>query len=142
MLVEDIMAKDVVTVSPDELVANTANRMKRENVGCLVVTTKSKAVKGVITDRDLTVGCLGEAHDANSCKVSNHMSSPAITIGPGGDVLDAAHTMAERKIKRLPVVSGGKLVGLLSYADVAMAMQRPLYDLLEAEGMDAAKRIF
>lgn len=139
MLVKDIMAKDVVTVAPDDLVANAANRMKRENVGCLVVTTKAKAVRGVITDRDLAINCMGEAHDPSACRVSGHMSAPAITTNPETDIIVAARTMAKRRIKRLSVVKGRHLVGLLSYADIAIAMQRPINDLIGLQGMDAAK---
>jgi len=76
---------------------------------------------------------------ATSCQVSNYMSSPVITAQPGMDILDAAHLMAEQKVKRVPVVEGNQLIVLVSFSDVAQAMPSPMHDLMV--GMGAARRI-
>jgi CBS domain-containing protein len=137
MQVKEMMAKKVFTVNPNDSVALAAQTMQEKNVGCLVVVNSGK-VKGMITDRDLTVSCLSNSHAASGCQVSSHMSSPVITITPETDVLEAAHTMTARKVKRLPVVEGEKLVGLISMGDIAQAMDRPIHDLLT--GMRSARR--
>ena len=58
---------------------------------------------------------------------------------PGMDILDVAHLMTEQKVKRIPVVEGNQLIGLVSFSDVAQAMDRPMHDLMM--GMGAARRI-
>lgn len=138
MQLKDIMAKKVVTVTGEESVADAARKMREANIGCLVVTN-TRSVKGIITDRDLAVGCLSDGHDARRCEVSHHMSSPVITAGPNMDILEAAHLMTEKKIKRLPVVEREQLVGLVSFSDIAQAMDRPMHDLMV--GMGAARRV-
>ncbi len=137
MQIRDIMRKDVVTVTAQDSVAKAAKQMQQANVGCIVVTN-SGSVRGILTDRDIAVSCLGEGHNALQCQVGNHMSNPVITATPTMDVLEATHIMVERKVKRLPVVEGNQLVGLVSFSDVAQAMERPMHDLLL--GMGAARR--
>jgi|SRR3990172_771415 len=136
MQLRDIVHAKVITIEGSEAVTQAAKRMKEANVGCIVVT--GSAVMGIITDRDLTVRCLAEGHDSRTCTVSQHMTSPAIVVSPTLDVLDTAHLMTERKVKRLPMVEAGHLVGLVSFSDIAQAMDRPLHDLMI--GMGAARR--
>ncbi|MDP6402698.1 MAG: CBS domain-containing protein [SAR202 cluster bacterium] len=143
MEVQEVMSSYVHTVEQDESVAAAARKMREGDVGSLVVTS-SGSVKGVITDRDLTVRCMSQGHDYQKCRVSDHMGGPAITVGPASDMLDAAAMMAGRKIRRLPVVDGDKLIGLVSLSDIALSidsalvsMNSTLHDLLS--GMGAAR---
>ncbi|MBI4312253.1 MAG: CBS domain-containing protein [Chloroflexi bacterium] len=85
MFVKSIMASKPRTTGAQEDVASAAKRMRENNVGCLIVVN-SNAVQGIITDRDLTIGCLAEGHDSTRCMVSSHMSSPAVTVPPAMDV--------------------------------------------------------
>ena len=136
MKVVDVMTKKVLTVSPDDNMLHAAQLMRDSNVGCLVIV--GSGVQGMITDRDVTVGCMAKGHNPEQCIVRNHMSQPVITIRPGVDVLDAAHMIIVNKTKRLPVVEGDQLMGLISMSDIAQAMDRPMHDLLL--GMGAARR--
>jgi CBS domain-containing protein len=136
MQVSDIMRTDVKTIGEDDSIAAASRKMREANVGCLVVTN-ARNVVGVITDRDMVIDCLTEAHDPWGCLVYQHMSKPAIVVKPTADILDAAQMMAQRKIRRLPVMDGSKLVGIVSFSDVALAMDRAMHDLLV--GMSAAK---
>jgi CBS domain-containing protein len=111
--------------------------MREASIGCLVVTNEGK-VEGIITDRDLTVRCLTEGHNPLLCPISHHMSRPVITAGPGMDVLYAAHLMSNKKIKRLPIVEGDQLIGLVSFSDIANAMIHPMAHLLA--GLGASRR--
>ena len=138
MQLKDIMVRDVITVTEDEAVANVARRMQESNIGCLVITNGGD-VRGIVTDRDLTIGCLKEDHNAQLCKVSSHMSSPALIAEPGMDILDAAHLMTDKRIKRLPVVENGRLIGLVSFSDLANAMIQPMIHLMA--GLGAARRV-
>ncbi len=137
MELKEIMAKNVCTMTGEETVTDAAKMMRECNVGCLVITNED-SVRGIITDRDLAAGCIGDGHKPEECAVSNHMSSPVITAEPATDIMEAAHMMTEKKVKRLPIVDGKRLVGLVSFSDVAMAMDRPMHDLMV--GMGAARR--
>ena len=138
MQLKDIMTKQVVTINGEDNVADAAKRMLEADIGCLVVTNAS-TIKGIITDRDLTIGCLSEGHNPRQCQVAHHMTSPVVTASSATDVLEAAHLMTEKKIKRLPVTERGQLTGLVSFLDIAQAMEGPMHDLMI--GMGAARRI-
>ncbi len=120
MKLEEIMVKDVVTARPEDHTASAAKQMREKGVGCLVITI-DQAIKGILTDRDL-LACLSEDHNPYECKVSVHMSSPVIVEGPNEELLNAAEVMAQRKIKRLPVVDDGKLLGIVSFSDISRVM--------------------
>ncbi|MBF8264861.1 MAG: CBS protein [Dehalococcoidia bacterium] len=137
MKLEDIMVKKVITVSSLETVVEAAKKMREANVGCLVVND-DRNVKGMLTDRDLVVGCLGAGHNARECRVAQHMSSPVIIAEPGWDILEASRVMTEQQVKRLPVMQDKKLVGLVSFSDIALALDKPMHELLV--GADATRR--
>ena len=139
MHLREIMKKNVITVTDEESIANAARKMREANVGCLVVTNNGRSVEGIITDRDMTVDCLSQAHNSEQCQVSRHMTSPVISAEPNWDVLGAVHLMTEKQIKRLPVVENGQLIGLVSFSDIAQALEPPMRDLLF--GMGAARRL-
>jgi CBS domain-containing protein len=129
MQLKDIMTKKVITVLEDETVTNAAREMREANIGCLVVANAG-AVKGIFTDRDLTVKCLAEGHDPRLCRVSQHMTSSVIIAVPDMDILEATHLMSDKRIRRLPVLENGRLVGLVSSADIAQAMLHPIVHLM------------
>lgn len=138
MQLKDIMVKEPVTVGPEESVAVAAGKMRTANVGCLVVTNAG-AVKGILTDRDLAVHCVSEGHDPKQCRVSGHMSAPVISADSSQDILGAAEQMRKSQVKRLPIMEGGRLTGIVSYADIAQALAQPLQNLLV--GMGSARRV-
>jgi CBS domain-containing protein len=118
MKLQEIMVKEVIQALPDETIAGAAQRMDERGVGCLVVTVEG-AVKGIITDRDL-LACLGQAHDPYRCKISAHMRRPVIVLRPEEDHATAAEVMRAKRIKRLPIASSGKLLGIVSLSDLAV----------------------
>ena len=120
MTLEEIMVTEVITASPEDRTASAAKRMRDESVGCLVITI-DRAIKGILTDRDL-LACISEGHNPHECKVSAHMSSPVVVEGPKEQLLNAAEVMAQRRIKRLPVAEDGKLLGIVSFSDISRVM--------------------
>jgi signal-transduction protein with cAMP-binding, CBS, and nucleotidyltransferase domain len=80
--------------------------------------TSKDSVKGIINDRDL-LACFAESHDPHTCRVSAHMRRPVIVLGPDEEVATAAEVMRRRRIKRLPVVQNGRVVGIVSLSDIA-----------------------
>ena len=117
MKLEEIMVKEVIQAAPGETIGVAAQRMRARAVGSLVVTVEG-AVKGIITDRDL-LACMAQQHDPYRCMVSAHMHRPVIVLRPEEDHATAADVMRSRRIKRLPLVKNGKLLGIVSLSDLA-----------------------
>jgi CBS domain-containing protein len=135
MQLRDIMSKKVVTVSPEDKIADAATRMREQNIGCVVVTNAG-LIKGILTDRDIAVRCTSNSEDPRICPVSHHMTTTVITATPTTDVLDAVHLMTDKQVKRLPVIESAQLVGLVSFSDLAHAIESPIHDLLMGMGAD------
>lgn len=121
MQLKDVMKTEVITATRDVSVSEAARRMREANIGCLVIVDGDSLV-GIVTDRDLLIGCLGAGHNPAESQVSQYMSSPVITDSPSTEVQIAAHMLVSRRIKRLPLVEDGKLVGLVSFSDLGHSM--------------------
>jgi CBS domain-containing protein len=139
MLVRDVMNTDVVTAEPGTPIGQVAKRMADADVGAVVIVEGGKPV-GIVTDRDLVVEHLAKGH-TQECAVAEAMSgggpfSGLVTITPDLDVLEAAQELGRHKVGRLPVVEGGRLVGMLSAGDLAGQLRKALDGLL-AEGEKA-----
>lgn len=117
----DIAVRDVKTIEEDEPVVKAADLMCQHNIGCLVVVKEGRPV-GIVTERDLLRKVLVPCLDPRATKVSRVMSKPLITGDPDMDVVYAAKFMISRDIKRLPIVEGGRLVGIVTLTDLLRAM--------------------
>ena len=116
--VEDAMVDDVVTIEVDATVKKAVDLMNKHEIGCLIVVRSGKAV-GIVTERDMLSRVLGMTRDPGRTKVSDIMTSPLVVADPQMDLEEAARLMFKMKVKKLPVVSKGDLVGLLTLTDVA-----------------------
>jgi len=116
--VEDVMVESVVTVDVDSSVMKAVRIMNEHEIGCLVVTRRGKAV-GIITERDLLQRVIGKSKNPSRTKVREIMTKPLIAGQPDMDLEDATRLMFQKKIKKLPVVEHGKLLGLITLTDVA-----------------------
>lgn len=119
MQVSELMNKNVVTVSPDETAALAARLISRNNVGSLPVCGNDGKLRGIITDRDIVLRCVAAENDPEMTMVREIMSRGIVSIAPEDDVREAARVMAHEQVRRLPVVKSGKVVGMLSLADIA-----------------------
>jgi len=116
MLVRDIMNKDVVTTKPDITVKEAAAIMSRYHIGSIVMISDGKIV-GIITERNILVS-IADGRDPELTTIEEIMAKKVITIEPGKTIDDAVGLMAEKKIKKLPVVDGDKLVGIITASDI------------------------
>jgi CBS domain-containing protein len=116
--IRDIMTKNVESCSLLDNVFEVALKMKELNVGAIPIVDQEKLV-GMITDRDIVIRGVAEKHPG-STKVEDIMSNDLITISPDDSSRDAAKMMAEHQIRRLPVVEGNKIVGIVSLGDFAI----------------------
>jgi CBS domain-containing protein len=115
---KEIMTKEVESCTLLDNVFEVAVKMKEYNVGSIPIVDGDKIV-GVITDRDIVTRCIAEKHPASS-KVEDIMSRELITIDADADAVQAAQLMADKQIRRLPVVEGDRLVGIVSLGDFAI----------------------
>ena len=133
------MSRDVITVAPETPLKDAAALLVRHSISGLPVT-EGDVVVGVISEADIVSrstgrqesrGLLGllfgdrrDEADVADARVRDAMSSPAITIGPGRQVAEAARVMVERRVNRLPVVEDSRLVGVVTRADLVRAFVR------------------
>ncbi len=116
--IRDIMTDQVECCSLLDNVFEVAVKMKELNVGAIPIVDKDRLV-GMITDRDIVVRGVAEKHPG-STKVEDIMSSKLVTINAEATTNEAANLMAEHQIRRLPVVEGDKLIGIVSLGDFAI----------------------
>lgn len=116
--VEDVMIKDVVTVDAESTVKEAAKIMNRFEIGSIIVAKDSKAV-GIVTERDMLKRMIALAENPEKTSVETVMSKPLIVVEPNMEIEDAVKLMFKMKIKKLPVVKKGRLVGLVSLTDIA-----------------------
>ncbi|MFH1228855.1 MAG: CBS domain-containing protein [Candidatus Aenigmatarchaeota archaeon] len=118
MLVKEIMNRNVKTVTPDDTVKTAARIMNENHIGALVVVSGPGEVLGILTERDILTDVVATGKSAEAVKVSEIMTSDIITIGPGKTLEEAADVMTRNRIKKLPVVIKGLLVGIISATDL------------------------
>lgn len=123
MNVSDLMTDAVVTVSPDEPVSVAARLLYRHNIGAIPVCTADGRLRGILTDRDITLRCVATDNDPDRTTVGEIMSRSLVTISPNDTVEEASERMAQAQVRRLPVVEGGRLVGMLALGDMAKTHQ-------------------
>jgi len=116
--VEDVMIKKVITVDAEATVKEAVEIMNEHEIGCLIVMKWKKPV-GIITERDMLKRVLVKSKNPEKTKVSEIMSTPVIATEPSIDIEDAARLMFKKNVKKLPVISEGKLVGLVTLTDLA-----------------------
>lgn len=129
VLVKDIMSRPVVTISEEKSAKEAGQLMKKTRKGCLIITKNQKPV-GLISDSDLIKRIIATDKKASEVKLKKIMSRPLVTVTPSDDILVAVRKMRKSNVHRLPVVEGGKIIGLVSLSDIAKTSPEML-DLLE-----------
>ena len=119
MLVKDLMHTSVVTVEPSSTASLAARLLSRHNVGALPVCGSDRRLRGVVTDRDIVLRCIAAEDDPAQTPARDIMTRYPATLSPGDDCREATRLMADKQVRRLPVVDNGKLVGILSLSDLA-----------------------
>jgi CBS domain-containing protein len=116
--VVDVMVKEVITIEDNSTVKEAADVMNKFEIGCLIAVRKGKAM-GILTERDLLKRIVAEGKDARKIRVREVMTSPLVVAEPNMDLAEAVKLMFQMKIKKLPVVDGKRLIGLVSLTDIA-----------------------
>jgi CBS domain-containing protein len=117
--IQDVMTPDPVAIPKTAPVTDAAKAMKDQDIGDVIVRDDGQ-VCGIVTDRDIVVRVLAEGRDPSSTKVGEVCSDQPVTVTPDADVSEAVRIMREKALRRLPVVDGGRPVGIVSLGDLAI----------------------
>jgi len=137
MTIKSILADkghDVATIGPDEIMAQLVARLGEKRIGALPVVEDRK-VLGIVSERDVIYCLRDHGAEVLGWPVSRAMTSPAVTVEPSTPVLSALAMMTRRRIRHLPVVTGGQLVGIVSIGDLVKYRMERIEE--EAEAMRA-----
>ena len=115
----DIMTPDPQCVKEDETLVDAARLMRDLDVGALPICGNDERLKGMLTDRDIVVKCIADGGDPSSVTAGSLGQGKPVTIGADDPVEEILRTMTEHAVRRLPVIDGDRLVGIVSQADVA-----------------------
>ncbi|MEV0134941.1 CBS domain-containing protein [Dactylosporangium sp. NPDC050688] len=128
----EIMTAGVTCAQENETLMDAARKMAELDVGSLPICGSDNQLKGMLTDRDIVVKVLAAGNDPTSVTVAQLAQGKPVTIGADDDSTEILATMAKHKVRRLPVIDGHDLVGIVALADVARALpDRPVGDLLD-----------
>lgn len=114
--IREMMTSPVVTVKAQQTVFDGAKIMTENSLGCLVVVVDDEEPVGIVTERDFVRRVVGEKLPYET-EISKIMSKPLITVDGEASIREAARLMMEHRIRRLPVVDGQKLVGIVVISD-------------------------
>ncbi len=117
LVVQNIMVTNVITAEKHTLVIDAVKIMNQHGIGCLVAMENGSPV-GIVTERDLLKRVLGESKNPKKIRVQEIMSSPLIVAKPDMEIDEVTKLMFDMKIKKLPIVEDGKLVGLVTFTDL------------------------
>jgi CBS domain-containing protein len=132
----DIMSADCTCIAENESVLDAAKRLAELNVGSMPICGEDDRLKGMLTDRDIVVKVLAQGKDPAATKAGElgQGDGKTVTIGADDPIDEALRTMIDHKVRRLPVIDGHDLVGMVTQADIATNLgdDAKVGDLVEA----------
>ena len=131
----DIMTPDCTCIGENDSLLDAAKRLAELNVGSLPICGEDNRLKGMVTDRDIVVKALAQGKDPASTKAGELGAGDGktVTIGADDSIEEALRTMSQHQVRRLPVIDGRELVGIVSQADIARNYdEEKVGDLVEA----------
>lgn len=133
MLTRQIMHKELVTVLPSTPIHEAALKMKKQGVGTVLVVEDGGKLKGIVTDRDIAITVAADFKDPRATHTGDIMAKNPITVDADTDFYAALKIMKKANVRRLPVIEKGKLVGLLSSADIAAEIKEEFDEFIGLE---------
>ncbi|HEU4465279.1 MAG TPA: CBS domain-containing protein [Agromyces sp.] len=115
----DLMTPDPTCVKEGQTLAEAARMLRDLDIGSMPICGDDNRLKGMLTDRDIVVKCIASGGDPNTVTAGELAEGKPVTIGADDDIRDALRMMQEHQVRRLPVIDGHDLVGIIAQADVA-----------------------
>jgi CBS domain-containing protein len=129
----EVMTGGAECIGENDTVADAAKRLADLDVGAMPICGEDDRLKGMLTDRDIAIKVVAQGKDPSATKAGELGEGKPVTIGADDSVDEALRTMAEHKVRRLPVIDGHKLIGIVSQADLARNIdEEKVGDLVEA----------
>jgi CBS domain-containing protein len=129
----DVMTGGAECIGENDSVQEAAKKLAQLDVGSMPICGEDNRLKGMLTDRDIVVKVLAQGQDPSGVTAGELGQGKPVTIGADDSVDEALHTMAEHKVRRLPVIDGHDLIGVVSVADLAGSVEDDkVGDLVEA----------
>ena len=129
----EIMSGGADCVQTTDSLVDAARKMRDLDVGALPICGEDNKLAGMITDRDIVVKCVAEGGDPGSTQVSDLAEGKPVTIGADDSLEETLRTMSQHGVRRLPVIDGHELVGIVTQADIAKnCPEESVGDLVEA----------
>ena len=129
----DIMTPDAKCIGENDTLVDAAKQLAELGVGAMPICGEDNRLKGVLTDRDIVVEAIAQGKDPSSTKAGELGDGKPVTIGADDSIDEALATMKEHQVRRLPVIDGHDLVGIVSQADVARNVdEEKVGDVVEA----------
>jgi CBS domain-containing protein len=132
------VARDVMTPNPEcigenQTLLDAAKKMAEQGYGAMPICGEDQRLKGMVTDRDIVVKAIAQGKDPASTRAGELGEGKPVTIGADDSLEETLRTMAQYKVRRLPVIDGHDLVGIVAVADVARELNddRAKGDLIE-----------
>jgi CBS domain-containing protein len=118
--VRDVMTPNPVILEATAMVVEAAQQMRDEDVGDVLVQDDGKLC-GIVTDRDIVVRCVAEAEDPSTCTLGDLCTEALVTIEAESSLDEAVILMKRHAVRRVPVMEAGRVVGIVSLGDLAIA---------------------
>jgi len=129
----EVMTGGAECIGENETLLDAARKLRDLDVGAMPICGEDNRLKGMLTDRDIVVKALAEGKDPGSTKAGELGEGKPVTIGADDSVEEALRTMKEYKVRRLPVIDGHDLIGVVSQADLATHIdEEEVGELVEA----------
>ena len=121
MKVAEVMTTNVITCNENDSISTCAKNMAEMNAGSMPVLDGNGVPVGMITDRDITIRAVANNVNASEARVREYETRNLISAGPEMSVEEASDLMAQNQIRRLPVLEGGNIIGIVALGDLAIA---------------------
>jgi len=121
MRISDVLARKgslVATVRPTTTINDALDKMAEHNIGALIVRDADGEIVGIVSERDIVRALPQRGPEVLNAEVSEIMTSPLVTATPQTDVVDAMRSMTDKRVRHLPVLDDGELVGIVSIGDI------------------------
>jgi CBS domain-containing protein len=119
--IQEVMTKKIHAVGKDSTLSAVARVMHDQNIGNVIVTNPDGTFCGIVTDRDLVVRGMASQRDPDKTRVAEVCTESVVKLAPTATVDEAVKLMRERAVRRIPVVTNGKAIGIVSIGDLARA---------------------
>lgn len=127
MFVKELMHRDVKTTASDATVLEAARKMTQNNIGCLIVVNDT--LEGIVTERDMLNKIVSSSRDPSQVRVRDIMTRDVVSVSPDKDVEEATDIMSKHMIKRLPVVFGNEVVGIITSTDIVSILSKAIREI-------------